>query len=74
MDEYLQANQKLWDQWTIEHEKSPFYDLAVRAQDIADSFQRYDSSSEAHNIADILRRRGPRLHSGRKGTTDSGIA
>lgn len=28
MDEYLQANQRLWDQWTIEHEKSPFYDLA----------------------------------------------
>jgi SAM-dependent methyltransferase len=28
MDEYRQANQKLWDQWTIEHEKSPFYDLA----------------------------------------------
>ena len=28
MDSYLQANQKLWDQWTTEHEKSPFYDLA----------------------------------------------
>lgn len=28
MDEYLQANQKLWDQWTGEHENSPFYDLA----------------------------------------------
>src|SRR5512145_2143272 len=28
MDEYLEANQKLWDQWTVEHEKSPFYDLA----------------------------------------------
>jgi len=28
MDDYLQANQKLWDRWTIEHEKSPFYDLA----------------------------------------------
>jgi SAM-dependent methyltransferase len=28
MDKYLQANQKLWDQWTSEHEKSPFYDLA----------------------------------------------
>ena len=28
MDKYLQANQKLWDQWTIEHETSPFYDLA----------------------------------------------
>lgn len=28
MDEYFQANQKLWDQWTSEHEKSPFYDLA----------------------------------------------
>lgn len=27
MDKYLHANQKLWDQWTIEHEKSPFYDL-----------------------------------------------
>lgn len=28
MDKYLLANQKLWDQWTIEHEESPFYDLA----------------------------------------------
>jgi SAM-dependent methyltransferase len=28
VDEYLQANQTLWDQWTIEHEKSPFYDVA----------------------------------------------
>src|SRR5512142_3256616 len=28
MDAYLQANQQLWDQWTIEHEKSPFYELA----------------------------------------------
>ncbi len=28
MDEHLQANQKLWDQWTGEHEQSPFYDLA----------------------------------------------
>lgn len=28
MDEHLHANQKLWDQWTIEHEQSPFYDLA----------------------------------------------
>lgn len=28
MDEHLQANQSLWDQWTIEHENSPFYDLA----------------------------------------------
>jgi len=27
MDEHLQANQNLWDQWTLEHEKSPFYDL-----------------------------------------------
>lgn len=27
MDEYLQANQHVWDQWTTEHEKSPFYDL-----------------------------------------------
>lgn len=26
-EKYLAANQKLWDQWTIEHEKSPFYDL-----------------------------------------------
>jgi SAM-dependent methyltransferase len=28
MDEYLQANQELWDRWTIEHERSPFYDVA----------------------------------------------
>ncbi len=28
MDAYQQANQKLWDHWTTEHEKSPFYDLA----------------------------------------------
>jgi SAM-dependent methyltransferase len=28
MDDYLQANQRLWDQWTLEHEKSSFYDLA----------------------------------------------
>ena len=28
MDEYLQANQHLWDHWTDEHEKSAFYDLA----------------------------------------------
>jgi SAM-dependent methyltransferase len=28
VDDYLQANQRLWDQWTLEHEKSPFYDLA----------------------------------------------
>jgi len=27
MDAYLEANRKLWDQWTIEHEKSAFYDL-----------------------------------------------
>ncbi|MGD8405091.1 MAG: class I SAM-dependent methyltransferase [Anaerolineales bacterium] len=27
MDEFLEANQKLWDQWTLEHEESPFYDL-----------------------------------------------
>ena len=27
MDEHLQANQKLWDQWTVEHEQSPFYDV-----------------------------------------------
>jgi len=26
-DKYLSANQKLWDQWTADHEKSPFYDL-----------------------------------------------
>ncbi len=28
MDEYLHANQTVWDQWTGEHEKSPFYDVA----------------------------------------------
>ncbi len=28
MDEYLRANQELWDHWTMEHETSPFYDLA----------------------------------------------
>lgn len=28
MNEYLQANQKRWDQLTVEHETSPFYDLA----------------------------------------------
>ena len=27
MDEYLKANQELWNEWTAEHEKSPFYDL-----------------------------------------------
>lgn len=27
MDEFLQANQKRWDELTLEHEKSPFYDL-----------------------------------------------
>lgn len=27
MDEFLQANQKLWNEWTTEHEKSPFYDV-----------------------------------------------
>jgi SAM-dependent methyltransferase len=27
MDEYLQANRNLWDQWTIEHEGSSFYDV-----------------------------------------------
>ena len=27
MNEYLRANQKRWDQLTIEHEKSEFYDL-----------------------------------------------
>jgi len=25
MDQFLQANQKLWNEWTVEHEKSPFY-------------------------------------------------
>ena len=28
MDGYRQANQKLWDSWTHEHEQSPFYDVA----------------------------------------------
>jgi SAM-dependent methyltransferase len=28
MDAFLQANRDLWDQWTTEHEASPFYDLA----------------------------------------------
>jgi SAM-dependent methyltransferase len=27
MDEYLHANQKLWNEWTAEHENSPFYDV-----------------------------------------------
>ena len=27
MDEYLRANQKLWNEWTGEHENSPFYDV-----------------------------------------------
>jgi SAM-dependent methyltransferase len=27
MDEHLQANRELWDRWTVEHERSPFYDL-----------------------------------------------
>jgi SAM-dependent methyltransferase len=27
MDEFLNANQKLWNEWTNEHEKSPFYDV-----------------------------------------------
>jgi len=27
MDEFLKANQKLWNEWTSEHERSPFYDL-----------------------------------------------
>lgn len=27
MDEYLRANQNLWDEWTGEHERSPFYNL-----------------------------------------------
>lgn len=27
MDPYLEANQRLWDQWTSKHEKSAFYDL-----------------------------------------------
>ncbi len=28
MNEHFHANQKLWDAWTREHEKSPFYDVA----------------------------------------------
>jgi SAM-dependent methyltransferase len=28
MNEHFQVNQKLWDAWTREHEKSPFYDVA----------------------------------------------
>ena len=28
MEKYLKANQELWNQWTLEHERSPFYDLA----------------------------------------------
>ncbi|MCB0000593.1 MAG: hypothetical protein KDE56_32735, partial [Anaerolineales bacterium] len=28
MNKYLQANQKRWDQLTVEHETSTFYDLA----------------------------------------------
>ena len=28
MNEYLQANQRRWDQLTAEHETSAFYDLA----------------------------------------------
>lgn len=28
MNDYLQANQRRWDQLTVEHENSPFYDLA----------------------------------------------
>jgi hypothetical protein len=27
MNKYLQANQSRWDQLTLEHEKSAFYDL-----------------------------------------------
>ena len=29
MKDYLHANQKRWDQLTIEHEKSEFYDLEL---------------------------------------------
>jgi SAM-dependent methyltransferase len=29
MDEYSQVNQKLWDSWTPEHEKSSFYNVAA---------------------------------------------
>src|SRR4030095_5860374 len=28
MENFFQANRELWDYWTIEHEKSPFYDVA----------------------------------------------
>ena len=28
MNEYFQINQKIWDAWSLEHEKSPFYDVA----------------------------------------------
>ncbi len=28
LDKHLQANRKLWDQWTVEHEQSAFYDVA----------------------------------------------
>ena len=28
MDEYFQANRQNWDSWTLQHELSPFYDLA----------------------------------------------
>ena len=27
MDEFLKANRKLWNEWTAEHENSPFYDV-----------------------------------------------
>jgi len=27
MDQYLDANRKVWDAWTLEHEKSAFYDV-----------------------------------------------
>jgi SAM-dependent methyltransferase len=27
MDEYIKANQKLWNEWTGEHENSPFYNV-----------------------------------------------
>ena len=27
MDEYLMANQKLWNEWTAEHENSLFYNV-----------------------------------------------
>jgi hypothetical protein len=29
MDEHLRANQKLWNEWTAEHEKSAFYNLTL---------------------------------------------